>query len=648
MSKIIACLTLVFTSLHALASLPISLTSPDNKLKLTVKQKQGAPYYSVTYNNILFLEDSPLGLDSSIGNFTDNLKFLAHETRQIEERYEMNNAKISKVHYQANKLITHFKNNENDEIAIEFNVSNNNIAFRYTLKANQQATRVKVLSEATGFNLPDDATTFITPQALPETGWMQTKPSYEEPYTFNEPVGIKSSNGVGYTFPALFKNTNKGWLLISETGVDSHYVGSKLSEGTKDGLYTVSFPQQGENNGIGETYAAMALPAATPWRTITLGKSLKPIVETTISYDVVQPRYHATQDYKMGRATWSWIVWQDESINFKDQVKFIDLASELGFEYVLVDNWWDQRIGREKIAELVNYANTKNIGIILWYNSNGWWNDAPQTPQNKMNTAPARQNEMAWLQDIGVKGLKVDFFGGDKQETIKLYEDIFTDANQYGLIITVHGSTLPRGWERMYPNFVTSEAVLASENLVFHQNSLDQHAYNATILPFTRNTVAAMDFAPVFLNKHLSRDNSSGTKRSTTDTFELATGVLYQSPVQHFGITPNNLDEQPEYVIEVLKKMPTVWDDTQYISGEPGTHAVLARKKGDSWYITAVNGEKKSKDLTISLPMLSGKSATLLFDNKDGSTGKKPVKIPLSGKVTLSLLSEGGALLISE
>jgi len=413
-------------------------------------------------------------------------------------------------------------------------------------------------------------------------------------------------------------------------------------------LFPIAFPQEGENNGLGDAFAAMAMPAQTPWRTITLGKTLKPIVETTASFDLVEQRYEASQDYSMGRATWSWIVWQDNSINYEDQVKFIDLAEALNFEYVLIDNWWDANIGREKMEELVAYANSKNVDVVLWYNSNGFWNNAPQTPQDFMNTAYKRQQEMAWLQEIGVKGLKIDFFGGDKQMTMQLYEDILNDANDYGLAITFHGCTLPRGWEKMYPNYVTSEAVRASENLIFTQYALDKHAYYSTILPFTRNPVGAMDFAPVFLNKRLSKDQKGGTVRKTTEAFELATAVLYFSPIQHFGLTPNNLDEQPEFVLDFLRAVPTVWDETVYIGGEPGDYAAIARRKGDTWYLAVTNGEQEKKTLELDLPMFKNAEATLIYDAKDKTAAQKAVKVKSSGKLKIDVLGEGGALLISK
>lgn len=643
-------ISFLFVTQITFSQTPLSVKSPDGIIDVKIELTEGKPFYSIQYGNKAFLEVSPLGLQTSIGDFTKELVYESFETSSINTEYTLNKAKVSQVKYLANELVCKFTNQAKDTLSVVFRVSNNDVAFSYGLTAKEPKTKthVKIFSEATGFDLPNKATTFITQQAPPMTGWEQTKPSYEEEYSFNEPMATPSHNGIGYTFPALFKLGEDGWVLISETGVDSHYLGSRLGEGTSEGFYSIEFPQSGENNGLGENYASQAMPAKTPWRTITLGNTLKPIVESTVAFDLVDEIYPASQTYKMGRATWSWIVWQDGSINYDDQIKFIDLAANLKFEYILIDNWWDTRIGKERMADLVNYAATKNVDVILWYNSNGYWNDAPQTPQDKMNSAPARQQEMAWLQKIGVKGLKVDFFGGDKQTTMRLYEDILTDANNYGLAITFHGCTIPRGWEKMYPNYVTSEAVLASENLIFRQSAADTQAYYSTILPFTRNAVGAMDYAPVFLNKNFSKDNSTGNIRRTTDAFELATSVLYFSPVQHFGITPNNLEEQPDYVLDFLKTVPTVWDETKYIGGEPGDYCAIARRKGNKWFVAVVNGEKEAKRIELDLSMLTKQDVSIIYDNKNRTAGFKKKSIGKNGKFKVDLLPEGGALIFTE
>ena len=348
---------------------------------------------------------------------------------------------------------------------------------------------------------------------------------------------------------------------------------------------------QEEMNGVGSVTPAVSLPAVTPWRTITLGETLKPIVETTIANDLVQPKYKASKDYTYGKGSWSWIIGMDPSCNFDEQKRYIDFSAAMGYRSVLVDALWDTQIGYEKMEELARYGREKGVGLFLWYNSNGSWNDAPQGPRGKMDKSGARRQEMAWMQKNGILGIKVDFFGGDKQPMMQLYEDILTDANDFGLQVIFHGCTLPRGWERMYPNFVAAEAVLASENLHFGQGACDAEAMNACIHPFIRNTVGAMDFGGSALNKHYNVDNQHGTTRKTSDVFALATAVLFQSSVQHFALAPNNLYDAPDWAVQFMKDVPTLWDETRFIDGYPGKYVILARRSGNKWYIAGVTSD---------------------------------------------------------
>ncbi|MNK33373.1 Retaining alpha-galactosidase precursor [compost metagenome] len=623
----------------------LSISSPDEKLTVKLSLEEGRLYYRVLLEGNEMLEKSPLGLRGNKVDLSANLRLVDKRSQHIDETYSEPKIKISTVHYQANELVCKFENLAKNQIEVVFRVSNNNVAFRYRVPQTGEAANLIIEEELSGYNFPAATTTFLTPQASPMIGWMKTKPSYEEEYTPDQALGIPSKYGLGYTFPALFHVGGIGWVLLSETGVNGAYCGAKLSEGTKDGLYKIAFPENGENNGMGRANPTIALPGNTPWRTLTVGADLKPIVETTIAFDVVEPQYKASKTYTFGRATWSWLLWQDGSINFGDQQKFVDLSSAMGYEYVLVDNWWDTRIGHDKIEQLVTYAKDKGVGICLWYNSNGFWNDAPQGPKNKMNMAVARKQEMAWMESIGIKGIKVDFFGGDKQETMKLYEDILSDANSYGLTVIFHGCTLPRGWERMYPNFVGSEAVLASENLIFTQQANDTEAFNATLHPFIRNAVGSMDFGPVLLNKRHNKANNGGTIRKTTETFQLATAILFQTPVQNFGITPNNLNEMPAHVIDFMKKVPTTWENTVFIDGYPGKYCVLARRHGDTWYIAGINAEQKEKNIMVSLPMLTGKEVLLYTDDKNKKPEVNKVKLQKNKQMALKLLPGGAAII---
>ncbi|PRD56510.1 glycoside hydrolase family 97 protein [Sphingobacterium gobiense] len=634
--------------LYGVKGQQMNMVSPDNHLSVLLELDKRQLYYSVVFDGQEMLEKSPLGLQTHLGDLSSGLRLIDKQTRRVDERYEEAKIKRKSVHYQANEHRFTFENNDSMLLEVIFQVSNNNVAFRYGIPQTGEPANAIIQKELSGFDFPALTTTFLTPQATPMIGWKKTKPSYEEEYVADEPIGTPSKYGVGYTFPALFRIGDRGWVLVSETGVGSLYCGSKLSEGNADGLYQIAFPEEGENNGLGSSQPTLALPGYTPWRTITVGKDLKPIVETTIAFDVVKPLYEPSQSYQFGRSTWSWLEWQDGSINFEDQKTFIDLSAEMGYEFTLVDNWWDTKIGHWRIEELVAYGKTKGVGICLWYNSNGFWNDAPQGPKNRMNTSIARKKEMAWMQRIGVKGIKVDFFGGDKQETMQLYEDILSDANDHGLVVIFHGCTLPRGWERMYPNFVGSEAVLASENLIFTQHANDTEAYNATLHPFIRNAVGSMDFGPVLLNKRHNRENNGGTIRKTSEIFQLATAVLFQTPVQNFGITPNNLNEYPDFVIDFMKDVPTIWDETIFIDGYPGKYVVLARRHGDTWYIAGVNAEKETKDMLISLPMLAEGHATRYSDDTQRNPQRDNLTVVKGEKIKLTLRPNGAAIIVGK
>ena len=622
------------------------ITSPDGKLVVTVADMDGRPSYSVSYDNVLFLKPSPLGMIANIGDFSSGMSLEKNvSTNKIDETYELASIKKSKVHYVANEAVFSFTQQGKTIYDVIFRISNNDVAFKYRMYPQGETLSCVIKKEATGFAFPDGTTTFLCPQSKPMGGFARTSPSYETSYTADDVAG-KNGWGEGYTFPCLFRNGDNGWVLVSETGVNGGYCASRLL-GHKEGVYTIGFPQEGEANGNGTVSPGIALPGETPWRTITVGKTLAPIVETTVPFDVVKPLYQAKGEYTYGRGSWSWIIGMDGSTNYKEQLRYIDFSAAMGYQSVLVDALWDKQIGRDKIEELAKYGKNKGVALYLWYNSNGYWNDAPQTPRSIMDNAIARRKEMKWMQSIGIRGIKVDFFGGDKQMTMQLYEDILSDANEYGLLVIFHGCTLPRGWERMYPNFASSEAVLASENLHFSQGSCDNEAFNATLHPFIRNTVGSMDFGGSALNKYYNADNAPrGSRRVTSDVYALATAVLFQSPVQHFALAPNNLTDAPSWAIDFMKEVPTTWDEVRFIDGYPGKYVILARRHGDKWYIAGVNAQKETLQLKVNLPMFSnGEKVRLFSDDKVLQGGVKQIGIGKKQELQLTIPCNGGVLI---
>lgn len=638
--RILLVLCFLLMSSVAYSQNPMTISSPDGNLELDVSVNNGNPVYSVTYKGETMLANSPLGLVSNEGDFRSKMGFVESTTGEVDKEYTEAKIKQSFVKYQANTLKVTLENAQENQISVLFQVSNNDVAFRYELPIWGERRAAVVEQETTGFKFPSSTTTFLSSMMQPMTGFARTAPSYESGYVADEPMENTNAE-YGYVFPGLFRIGDNGWVLLSETGVGSNYNASHLSS-YKDGGYTVEYPNAAENNGFGSTGAQIGLPDVTPWRTITVGETLKPIVETTISWDLVDPLFEPSQIYEFGRSTWSWIIWQDNSMNYEDQVTYIDLAAALDFEFILIDAWWDRNIGYERMEELVQYARSKGVGVFLWYNSNGVVNDAPQTPRDKMHTSIVRKKEMKWLQEIGVKGIKVDFMGGDKQTTMRLYENILSDANDYGLQVVFHGTTLPRGWERMYPNFAGSEAVLASEMLVFVENVRRQEAFFATLHPFIRNSVASMEFGGVVLNNYLNKGNEQGQERQTTDAFQLATGILFQSPVQMFALTPNNLHDVPGFELDFMRDILTTWDETVFIDGYPGKYIVLARRNGQKWYIAGINAERSAMTLTLELPMVTGQKVAMYNDDSDKVTYMEQAEVSENGEISITIQPSGG------
>lgn len=634
----------------ALCSLPlcaetVELAGPDGRLKVTVDcPAAGRPTYSVLYDGVTVIEPSPLGFTADTGDYTDSLTVASFALDTVTTAYSIPHTKKKDVArtYCGGRIS--LENSRGGAFDIEMMVSDHDLAFRYLVPVQEGYRSIRILDEATSFALPTDSRSYLSPQCDPMTGWKRTKPSYEERYRPDAPLDAPSEYGHGYTFPCLFHTPAHNWVLISETGVDSRYCASRLGE-WRDGRYKIEFPMPEENNGNGTSQPAFALPGATPWRTVTIGSDLAPIVESTVTWDVVEPRFSTAHYYPSGRGTWSWILWQDESINFDDQIKFIDLAADMGYEYTLIDCAWDTNIGREGMKRLGEYAAAKGVTLFVWYSSSGYWNDIVQSPTDIMDNAILRKKEMKWLNSIGAKGIKVDFFGGDKQETMRLYEEILSDADDHGLMVIFHGCTLPRGWERMYPNYVGSEAVLASENMVFQQAFCDEEAATATLHPFIRNAVGCMEYGGTFLNRRLNRTNDGGSVRRTGDAFELALAVIYQNPIQNFALAPNNLSDAPRACIDFLKAVPTEWDDTRYVDGIPGKYAVIARRCGATWYIGAINALSVPLDLELDLSFAGGREAKVIADAPGGIVTADSRTLSPEGTLPITLLPSSGAVI---
>ena len=409
------------------ADADVAVKGPDGRLEFRLRAENGAPQWSAAYDGRSVAEWSPLGLETEYGDFTKGVKLGEAKKGRFRDAYSLPQGKRSKVKVEMNMAVVPLLA-DNAKLGFEVRVGKNDLAFRYFV---EKATTVR--REATGFAFASGAKMFATQQSKPMTGFAQTKPSYEETYVYDAELGTKSGSGEGWTFPMLMRLPGDGgakdlWALVSETGTDGNYCGCRLAD-WENGCFRVAFPMPGEARGKGSVEPKCAAKTSTPWRTLTVGDSLAPIVETTIAYDVVKPVVPAPKKpYEFGRGSWSWIVWDDASMNAADQRKFIDLAAAMGWEHILIDAFWD-RIPAEEFDALLAYAKEKKVAVYLWYNSNGDWNDAPQTPKDRFVTRESTEKEMAWLESKGVRGVKVDFWGGDKQFVIAKYCELFEIAH---------------------------------------------------------------------------------------------------------------------------------------------------------------------------------------------------------------------------
>jgi hypothetical protein len=616
----------------------MSITSPNGKIKANISlSDEGKVFYTISYGKELVISKSRLGIiredeDLSIGLMLD----FVTDAQLIKDSYTLNAGKRSKCEYLANKKIFLLKNKNGAKMEVIFQVSNDGVAYRYHFPETSPDIK-KIKEETTSFHFMETTKTWMHFCPDSKTGWEKTQPSYEENYEQGVEVGKRAPSQAGWVMPALFNYKNY-WIALTEAGLDRNYCASRLSQNSTDGEYFINFPQATEGFPGGAVTPESVLPWFTPWRVIALGNSLQSIMESTLGTDVSEPAKYEAPFVNPGHASWSWVILKDNSITYDLQKKFIDYAADMNWGYCLIDAYWDTTIGYEKIKELADYAATKKVGILLWYNSAGDWNTTPQTPRSALLTKESRQAEFQKLKDMGIKGIKVDFFGGDGQSMIAYYQDIFTDAAKYGIMVNCHGSTYPRGWHRTYPNLVTMEAVKGYEFLTFAQGNADKEAEHCCTLPFTRNLFDPMDFTPTCFS------GIPNIKRKSTNGFELALSVLFLSGIQHFAEIPDGMTKVPAYVKDFMKNLPTKWNDVKFIDGYPGKFVIIARKAGNNWYVAGINGENTEKTVSFKLPFASkNQTAALITDGADkNSFDSKEIIVSPNKELEIKLKATGG------
>lgn len=636
---------LVFaTAALAVQNSEFQLASPNGRLAVIFHlNDSSAPRYTLQLDGNTVLQESRLGLVRDDMDFSRDLHLLsASKPDRVRDHYEILTAKRRVNDYRANRQVFHLQTAAGAKMDIIFQVSDDGVAFRYFFPETNAAI-YRLCQEVTSYHFLPGTTAWLQPMSVAKSGWSQVNPCYEEFYQPDIPVGTPSTFGAGWVYPALFHSSNT-WLLVTEGSLPRNYCGTRLQSESPDGEYSVGFPDPREKIGDGPVDPQSELPWLTPWRIIAVG-SLKTLMESTLGTDLAdKPAPSSVPLPQPGKASWSWPLLGDGSANYDTQKQFIDHAADMGWRYCLIDAWWDKQIGYDKLKELVDYARGKNVKILLWYNSGGDWNAAPQTPRDKMLTHTSRIAEFDRLKAMGVAGLKIDFFGGDGQSVIDYYLDILHDAAPYGFAMNFHGATLPRGWQRTYPCLMTMEAVRGLEYMTFEQTNADEEPTHATTLPFERNIFDPMDFTPMALDRINDR-----VQRRTTSAFELALSVVFTSGIQHYAEIPAGMAKVPEYVRDFLRGVPSVWDDTKFLDGFPGKFVVLARKGDGRWYVAGINGEATPNVLTLNLKELRAPAAgTLIADGSAGNLSfrRETVHLPRNREFKITLPPRGGFVMV--
>jgi hypothetical protein len=615
------------------------LTSPDNQVSITVFTKEATAgnntklCYTVDFKGKTVINESPLGIDRQDQQFSSNLQLASKSPQKtIDEKYTLKIGKRLNMRNHAHEQTLTFRNSKGNKMELILRAYNDGVAFRYHFP-DLSSEIYKVTGEETGFVLPLEGKAWLFPYDMNS----RKKPSYEQ-YSRNDiTIGSDSPNEAGWAYPMLF-NTGGKWVMITEATMDGTYCGTHIRS-NKDGLYKVHFAEKEEVILPDDPEPVSTLPWATPWRVIIVSDKLAGIVETNLVQNL-NPACALTDVswIRPGRSSWSW--WSDgqSASDYKAQIEYVDFTAEMGWEYMLIDaGWYNMKDG--DVENIVKYAKKKNVDIWLWYHSGAGRTTDTVNVMNLMSVPDVRKQEMQKLQLLGVKGIKVDFFDTDKQGIVRLFKDILTDAAAHHILVNFHGASLPRGLERTYPNLMTTEAVRGAESFG-RQPACDAAPLHNTILPFTRNVVGSMDYTPVTFSNKIRQ----GVEAFNVTTYghQLALSIIFESGVQNFADSEKSYRSLPDAPKNFLKKVPVAWDETRLVAGYPGDYVVMARRKGDIWYLGGINGKSESRQIEFDLPFIPAKkNIDLITDGKDRTTfGEKYTKT--GSRIVIDLLPYGG------
>ncbi len=630
-----------------------SVRSPRGRTEMQVRTTQdGGLQYRVllrAQRNVVAVDWSTLGITTQVYNtfdmrtpvisdFSSTITYVSQEAMRGSDDYTMRTGKRLENHAAYAQLSLTFRDNESERLLrLDARAYDEGAAFRYVMPETSLSFHA-MTEEKTTFNIGLGGTHWGQPYDF----YTMYHPSYETFYE-NVPTGTAtpSAAGVAWGFPSLF-DIRGAYVLIHESNLDATFHGSHLAAEAPNGVYRIVPPNQNEAQGYGANVPSSPLPWTMPWRMMIVSDDLADVAESNLVFHLAAPSTLTDESWiHPGVASWNWLSDHDSSRNMDKLKGFIDLAGDMGWPYTLIDANWN--LGEPNAMEtLVAYAAERNVGLTFWYNSGGRHNIVTEQPRNIMDDRALRRAEFARLEALGVKGVKIDFFQSDKQDIIRLYTEIMEDAAEFHLLADFHGSTIPRGWERTYPHLMTMEAVRGAEFYSF--SGEPGYALRApeqnTIHPFLRNVIGAMDYTPVHFSQF-------AINRITTNAHEAALGVIFESGLQHMSDSVAGYRGIPDDWRRYLTELPTVWDDTRILAGAPGDYVVLARRRGDRWYVAGINGRDATRSVTVRLSQLPGANGPMLALTDDGENGfASATSARRPGSVRQEMRPNGGFVLV--
>ena len=607
---IILCAALFMGSALAFAQ---RLTSPNGKV--AVEYDNGE--YELTYRGKDILSIPSAGILTAHHSTPAQFKSMGKKTK-LKVDYQMLQGKRLHCTNRATEAVFHYEYADGTPLRLVMRVFDNGIAFRYELSS---LSDDRLKDELTAFELEDGTRRWIQK-------WSE---GYEEFFPLTT-SGEGPNRHWGY--PALIEPEAGTFALISESNIERRQSASSLKNEQDGDIYKV-YPDVNEVALNGDWH--------TPWRVVMVG-SLADIVESTLVTDVAEEsKLTDTSWIKPGVVSWVYWAYNHGSNDFNIIKKYVDLAVALRLPYVLIDAEWDEFKDGKTVEDAIRYAKDQGIRPMIWYNSSvGWINGAPG-PKFRLNKPEDREKEFAWCESLGVAGVKIDFFSGDNEMNMGYCIDILEAAARHHLLVNFHGAPIPRGWQRTYPNLLSTEGVYGAE---WYNNvptfTKKAAAHNAT-LPFTRNVIGPMDYTPCAFS-------DSQHPHITTHAHELALTVLFESGLQHLADRPESFLAQPQSVQDFLSLLPNVWDETRLIAGYPGDYVIMARRSGTKWYIAAINGKDNERTIKVDWSRLRLKRPTLTMFSDTGNASS-PWNVDTSLKqlpTTLRLLPRGGAVIVAQ